>query len=283
MPQYYGWGLPIDISTHGAEIDRIICVIHVGMALLFVGWLSYLVFALVRFRRRSGHQSSAYKPPHFKLPTYVEVAVAVTEAVLLLGFSFPVVYKISKVFPPEKESLRVRVVAEQFAWNVHYPGEDGVFGKTDIHLISPVNPVGLDAADAAAKDDVVTINQLHIPVNKAVIADLASKDVIHSFALPVMRVKRDVIPGQKASVWFQAKQTGNFEIACAQLCGLGHYRMRGFFIVETQEQFDAWLKQMAPAAVAPVAAAVPAPVAAGTPSSAPAAAGTPASGGATAP
>lgn len=248
--------MPIDISTHGAEIDRLIYVIHAGMALLFAGWFLYLILALIRFRSCPGQQP-AHKLPHFKLPTYVELGVAVSEAILLVGFSFPVVYKASKVFPPESQSLRVRVVAEQFAWNIHYPGDDGVFGKTDIHLINPTSPVGLDPSDPAGKDDVVTINQLHIPVHKPVIADLSSKDVIHSFALPVMRLKRDVIPGQKASVWFEAKQTGNFEISCAQLCGLGHYRMRGFFIVEEPEKFEAWLKQMAPNPPPP-----PAPVAA---------------------
>jgi len=87
---------------------------------------------------------------------------------------------------------------------------------------------------------------LHIPVNQPVIAYLLSKDVIHSFFLPVMRVKQDMIPGQEIPIWFEANKTGDFEIACAQLCGLGHYRMRGFFIVETQDKFQVWLEKNAP-------------------------------------
>lgn len=256
MNQYYGWGLPIDISTHGAGIDRLIYVIHAFMFLLFVGWCVFLLIALIRFRHRPAHKAS-YKADHFKAPTYVEVAVAILEVILLVGFSFPIVYQTRVSLPPTSQALELRVVAEQFAWNVHYPGQDGVFGKTAPDLISATNPLGLDSTDPAAEDDITTINQLHVPVDKPVIVTLSSKDVIHSFFLPVMRVKQDVIPGQVIPVWFQARQTGNFEIACAQLCGLGHYRMRGFFIVDTQDQFNSWLSQLSPKPPAPVVPATP--------------------------
>ena len=147
------------------------------------------------------------------------------------------------LFPDDSKAVHVRIVAEQFAWNVHYPGKDGIFGKTDPKLMSASNPIGLDPSDPNGADDIATINQLHIPVNMPVLAQLTSKDVIHSFTLPVMRVKQDVIPGQSIPVWFEAKETGDFEIACAQLCGLGHYRMRGFFTVDSKEKFSAWLDE----------------------------------------
>jgi len=251
MEKYYGWGLPIDISTHGPEIDRLIYVIHIFMALLFIGWFSFLVLALFKFRARPGHRAT-YKLDHFKTPTYLEVGIALFEALLLVGFSFPLVHKVRNVFPDESQALQVRVVAEQFAWNVHYPGGDGIFGKTDIHKITPANSVGLDEKDPNAHDDIVTINQLHIPVNRPVITRLSSKDVIHSFGIPVMRIKQDVIPGQVIPVWFEAKKTGNFEIACAQLCGLGHYRMRGFFTVETEEEFTKWFVSQPPFVALPL-------------------------------
>jgi cytochrome c oxidase subunit 2 len=257
--KYYGWGLPINISAQGAPIDQLIYVLHIFMALLFVGWFIYLIYALIRFRNRPGHKA-AYKLNHFKTPTYIEVGVAIFEAVLLVGFSFPVLHQVRDAFPPADEALQVRVVAEQFAWNFHYPGADGIFGKTDIKLIDAVNPVGLDTTDPAAKDDIVAINQLHVPVNRKVIARLSSKDVIHSFGIPVMRVKRDVVPGQTASIWFEAEKAGNFEIACAQLCGLGHYRMRGFFTVESEEAFNQWLAELAPKPEPPFQAAPPAVV-----------------------
>lgn len=241
--KYYGWGLPIDISAHGWQIDRLIYIIHGLMAVLFVGWMIFIIIALVRFHQTK-HPKAEYRPHHhFVLPTYAEVAVAIAEVILLCAFAFPIFSQVRNEPPPEDQALKVRVVAEQFAWNIHYPGTDGVFGKTDVHLISPTNPLGLDSSDPAAKDDITTINQLQVPVDTPVIAQLSSKDVMHSFTLPVMRVKQDMIPGQNIRIWFEAKKAGNFEIACAQLCGLGHYRMRGFFNVKSKEEFAAWLEQ----------------------------------------
>ena len=264
MEKYYGWGLPIDVSAHGAEIDRLIYIVNVLMFVLFIGWFTFLAIAIVKFRKRPGHEA-AYKLNHFKAPTYVEITLALIEIGLLVGFSFPMLNHVKNVFPDSAQSMQVRIVAEQFAWNVHYPGPDGIFGKSDPHWMNPTNPVGLDPDDAAGKDDIVAINQLHIPVHKPVIVRLSSKDVIHSFFLPVMRVKQDVIPGQTIPIWFEAKKTGNFEIACAQLCGLGHYRMRGFFIVQKPEDFEKWQNEQlagrfpAPAPAAALATPPPAP------------------------
>lgn len=158
----------------------------------------------------------------------------------------------SDAFPAEKDATVVRVVAEQFSWNVHYPGPDGIFGRTSPDLVSPDNPLGLDRTDPYAKDDITTINQLNLPVDKPVIVKLSSKDVIHSFNLPVMRVKQDVIPGLVIPVWFTPSIVGNYEIACAQLCGLGHYRMRGYLNIQSQQDYDAWMADQEKA-IAPVA------------------------------
>jgi len=240
--KYYGWGLPIDISTHGWEIDRLIIVIHWIMILLFVGWFTFLIYSLFRFRARPGHKAE-YHTKHFKLPTILEVIVAVTEVVLLTAFSFPIWSHYTQDIPAADKSMQVRVVAEQFAWNVHYPGVDGIFGKSSPQLMNSSNPLGLDSSDPAGKDDVATVNQLHIPVGKPVVAHLSSKDVIHSFFLPVMRVKQDAIPGHTSTVWFEATRSGEFEIACAQLCGLGHYRMRGSFIVDEKDAYEKWMAE----------------------------------------
>ncbi len=240
----YGFGLPIDISAHGHQIDQLIIIIHVFMAVLFVGWLAFFIYVLVRFRQRPGKKAE-YHTKHFKAPTYLEAGIALTEIVLLFAFSIPI-WNFAKYFLPKSENaLQVRVVAEQFAWNIHYPGADGVFGKTAPTLMNASNPLGLDPDDPFSKDDITTINAMHVPTNQPVVVELTSKDVIHSFAVPVMRVKQDAIPGQKVPVWFEAKKTGNFEIACAQLCGLGHYRMRGYFISEEPQAFNAWLAQEA--------------------------------------
>ena len=138
------------------------------------------------------------------------------------------------------------MIAQQFAWNIHYPGPDGKFGTGKAELMNDAtNPLGLDPADTNGADDIVTLNQMYIPVDKNVVVKLSSKDVIHSFGVPVLRVKQDAIPGMEIPIWFKAKQTSEparpFEIACAQLCGIGHSTMRGFVNVMPQADFDAWL------------------------------------------
>jgi cytochrome c oxidase subunit 2 len=246
-------GLPPLAATHGGQIDSLLAWIHVFMLILFVGWGGFFVYTLVRFRR-SRHPVANYTGVTSPASKYSEVGVAVIEAILLFGFAIPIWAARVDRTPPESESLVVQVTAEQFAWNVRYAGPDGVFGRTDITLIDlQSNPLGLDQSDPAAKDDVTTLNQLYLPANKPIIVRLRSKDVIHSFGVPEFRVKQDAIPGFTIPVYFvpdvttaeMRTRTGNpefqYEIACAQLCGLGHYRMRGFVTVLSAEEFQNWM------------------------------------------
>ena len=236
-------GLPPNYAAHGAEIDYLIFLVHMLMLLLFVGWTTFFTIALIRFRS-SKNKKGDYAGVKSKSSKYLEIAVAVVEAALLLGFSIPIYAKRVSNFPPQDQAVTARVIAEQFAWNIHYPGPDGIFGKTSKEAFDQeTNPIGLDRSDPNAKDDVTTINQLHLPVGKPAILKLSSKDVIHCVNLPQMRIKQDTIPGMEIPVWFEPTGTGNFEIACAQLCGLGHYRMKGFLTVESQEDFDAWMQE----------------------------------------
>jgi cytochrome c oxidase subunit II len=238
-------GMPIAGSEHAGEIDQIIVLVHWVMALLFIGWGAFFLYTLVRFRA-SANPRASYHGVKGTFSKWIEGAVLVTEIVLLVFFSIPAYGERVAEFPPEHESTVVRVVAEQFAWNMHYPGPDHKFGRTDIKLVSASNPLGLDRSDADAKDDVTTINQLNLPVNRPVIVHLSSKDVIHSFGLPQMRVKQDAIPGIVHNLWFTPTTTGEWEIACSQLCGLGHYRMRGFYTIQPDADFEAFLKENAP-------------------------------------
>lgn len=235
------FNLPINASAHGQDMDMMIYLVHLLMLILFVGWAVYFVIVLWRFRRSRSPKAN-YDGLHSHSSTVIEVAVAVIELILLFGFSIPFWAKQVNAFPARTDTIEVRIVAEQFAWNVHYPGTDGVFGKTDIKFFDKqANPLGLDPADPHGKDDVATINQLNLPIGRPAIIHLTSRDVIHCFALPVMRVKQDVIPGMSIPTWFTPTKTGNWEIACAQLCGLGHYRMKGFLNIQTQEEFDSWI------------------------------------------
>jgi cytochrome c oxidase subunit 2 len=147
-----------------------------------------------------------------------------------------------------KDPYVVEVVAKQFEWLVHYPGPDGQFGAWRAELVrDSSNPLGLDKKDPAVKDDVWVRGQLHLPVDRPVVVRLRALDVIHSFTVPQFRVKQDVIPGFLGRTQFEPTKSGEFELACAELCGLGHYRMRGFITVQPQTEVDKWLSEQDPA------------------------------------
>jgi len=241
----YGYCLPADISTHGHVIDSLINWLHVFMILLFVGWGVFFVYCLIRFRKGASPTAS-YHPVKGKLSNYVEIGVIVVEAILLVGVSMPLWAQWRQDAPDAADAVKVHVLAEQFAWNVQYPGADGKFGQLSPALITSDNLLGLNPDDAAGDDDFNSINQIHVPVNKPLIVRLTSKDVIHSFKIPVMRVTQDIIPGAANTIWMTATRIGTYDIACAQLCGLGHYRMRGQLVVESEADYNAWLESMAP-------------------------------------
>ncbi|MGY8763512.1 MAG: cytochrome c oxidase subunit II [Fidelibacterota bacterium] len=253
-------GLPINMSVQGAAIDEINAIVHWLMLVLFVGWGSFFIVSLVKFRA-SKNAKADYIGVKSHLSSLLEAVVAVIEIVILFGFGFPIWAARVTDVPSTYESVHLRVVAQQFAWNFHYPGPDGKFGKTRANLVDEQeNPVGLDRSSDNASDDFYTVNQLHVPVNKKIRIDLTSLDVIHSFSLPELRVKQDIIPGMVIPVHFTATMTSDeflkttigskregksLEVSCAQLCGLGHYRMRGFFTVHDDDGYQAWLDEQA--------------------------------------
>jgi len=247
-------GMPAAASAHAGDIDQMIVLVHWLMLVLFVGWGAFFLFALFRFRR-SANPVASYTGAKGKVAKSTEVAVALIEVLLLVFYAIPAWAKRVTNFPAGSDAVIVRVVAEQFAWNVQYPGADGKFGRTDVNLVSADNPLGLDRKDPDAKDDITTINQLNVPVGRPVLVHLSSKDVIHSFGLYEMRIKQDAVPGFEMPVWFvptvtttemRAKlknPTFDYEITCSQLCGLGHYRMRGFITVQSDAEYAAWMAE----------------------------------------
>jgi cytochrome c oxidase subunit 2 len=235
-------GLPVAASTHAGEIDNMISLVHWLMLVLFVGWGIYFVYVLFRFRKGANPRAS-YEGAHGTLSKGIEIAVVVVEAVLLVFYAIPAWAKRVSQFPADNQAIVVRVIGEQFAWNVHYHGPDGKFGRTRPELVTADNPIGLDRTDPDAKDDVTTINQLNLPVDRPVLVHLMSKDVIHSFGLYEMRVKQDAIPGMSIPVWFIPNRIGEYEITCSQLCGLGHFRMRGYVTIQNQADFTKWFDE----------------------------------------
>jgi cytochrome c oxidase subunit 2 len=136
-------------------------------------------------------------------------------------------------------------MGKQFEWQVIYPGADGRFGRCDVNRVAADNPTGIDRSDEAAKDDIVSTNVLTLPVDRPILVHLSSQDVIHSFGLPEMRVKQDAVPGLSIPVWFIPNKVGEYEIACSQLCGLGHYRMKGFLNIKSDADYRAFLAEEA--------------------------------------
>jgi cytochrome c oxidase subunit 2 len=232
---------PTLASVHGASIDSLFGVVLVVSGIAFVVVQGMLGFFIARYGQ-NGTERAAYWHDNPRAEAFLLIGTAVILTVLV--FMGQRVWASFYFTDAPADSLVVQVTGEQFSWNFHYAGPDGVFGRTDNSLITAANNVGLDANDAAAKDDVVTSNQMHMIVNRAVKIRLRSKDVIHSFFLPNLRVKQDAVPGMGIEVWFMPNRAGQYEIACAELCGLGHYRMKGALTIdESQQKFDDWYKE----------------------------------------
>ena len=237
-------GQPPNASEHGYQIDHILEFCHWFMGALFLGWSAYFIYVLIRFRKRR-HPTADYQGVKSGISTHLEFSVVLIEAVLLIGFAIPLWAKRVNQFPETKDVILVHAIGQQFNWNFHLPGPDGQFGRRDVHLVTNSNPLGLDYNDSASKDDIVTMNELHVPVNRPVIIELSSKDVIHNFALVHMRIAQDAIPGSLIPMWFKPIKTGTYEIICGQLCGLGHYGMKGTLVVDSPADYQAWLKERA--------------------------------------
>ena len=234
--------MPVAASAHAGELDTITLLVHFLMAALLIGWGTFFAFTLIRFRR-SRQPRADHIGVRGRTSTWVEAAVVLAELLLLVGFSIPAWATRVRDIPRDDSALVVRVVAEQFAWNVHYPGRDRRFGRTLPSLVSAENPIGLDSSSAGAADDIVTANDLVVPLGRPVVVQLSAKDVIHSFGVPAMRVKQDAIPGIPTTVWFTPTRLGAFDVACSQLCGVGHYRMRAVVRVLSDVGFEAWLNR----------------------------------------
>jgi cytochrome c oxidase subunit 2 len=238
----FGW-FPETISEFGPAIDaqfmRTLVVVGVAFVLSQVG-LGYYVW---RYRgTRSGeavytHGSTTVEIMMMALTTVVFVTLAV------LGQR---VWAQLHLTAAPSDAIQIEVTGQQFVWNIRYPGADGRFGRTDPKLMNDqTNPVGVDTKDAASQDDVVSVNRMAIPVNRPIQVILRSKDVTHSFFVPALRFKQDTVPGLAIPVHFKALKTGEYEIACAELCGLGHHKMKGYLMVMSDDDYAAWLKDRA--------------------------------------
>jgi cytochrome c oxidase subunit II len=233
--------LPTLASEHGRHVDDLIVYVHALMAVLFVGWFAYFLYALVRFRR-SRNPKADYVGVKGHFSNWIEGGVALIEAILLLGFAVPLWAKVVTRPPSEKDATVINVIGRQFNWNGHYAGVDGKIGQPSPARSTGSDPFGLDRkGDANAKDDVVVQGNFVVPVNKDVLLNITSLDVIHSFAVRSMRVCQDAVPGLRISTWFKPVKEGDYKVTCAQLCGNSHYGMFATLKVVSQADYDKWL------------------------------------------
>ncbi|MBI5648651.1 MAG: cytochrome c oxidase subunit II [Ignavibacteriae bacterium] len=232
--------LPENISTFGEGVDHLFALIYyITVGIFVLVNIVYVVF-IVKYRRRR-KTDRAYHHHGNNLLEFAWTALPFGLFLFLAFYSDGIWRDIKYASHTPNPDLEVEVMGQTYMWHFRYPGSDGIFGHREQKFISATNPFGIDAADPNGKDDIVAINRLTIPVNKTVLVHLSSMDVIHSFFLPNMRVKQDAIPGQWVNVWFNGAKTGEYEIACAELCGSGHYLMRGVLDIKAQSAFDTWM------------------------------------------
>jgi cytochrome c oxidase subunit 2 len=211
------------LKSDRIAIDHALAITLVVTGLVFI--VTNLLLAWFGYAYQDGPGAKA---AYWHDSPRLEMTWTLVTAGILAVFLFNALSLWAKVTaPPPADAVLIEVTGQQFAWNVRYPGKDGVLGKTDHLQASQDNPIGLVKDDPAAKDDLLLLNQMYLPKDRPVRVQVRSMDVIHSFFLPNFRVKQDAMPGMTIDIWFTPTEVGDFEIACAEHCGLGHYRMRG--------------------------------------------------------
>jgi cytochrome c oxidase subunit 2 len=217
-------GRPTDVSKDGHLSDTLFDITTLFVSLLFIIMVGIIVTTLLKHREgHSAHYEHGIGRSHLILTAIVSSLIFFIVDGNLLAESFYSIHTAYWNFPTaEQKPLVLEVMAQQWVWNIRYPGPDGKFNT---------------------EDDVVTLNEMHVPVNRPVMIKLRSKDVIHSFYLPNFRIKQDAMPGTTTKMWFEAKEAGTYDIGCAQHCGVNHYKMRGDLVVESDKDFDDWYKE----------------------------------------
>jgi len=238
------WWLPHGVAAAAPWIDHQFALTFAVMGVVFVTAQVALGFLVWKYRDRPSAGPVSYSHGN----TTMELAWTTLTAILFVGLNLmgSSVWANERFAPAKPGSVPVEVTGMQFAWYFRYPGPDGKYGPTNPKLMDPSAgneaAIGLDASDPASKDDVVT-GTMFLPVNREVDLTLRAVDVIHSFFVPSFRFKQDAVPGLAIHMHFTPTETGDYEIACAELCGLGHYKMHGMVKVVSQEDFDKWLAQ----------------------------------------
>ncbi|QFU25082.1 c-type cytochrome [Shewanella eurypsychrophilus] len=229
------WFTPI--ASNWTAIDDTISITFWITGIVFILVNAFLAFCVFRFRFKKNHRAD-YEPENKKLEVWLTVITTIGVAAMLapglvVWGQFVTVPENAKIF---------EVVGQQWHWSYRLPGKDGVLGQSAVELISETNPFGLNPDDLNAHDDIlIPSNVMHIVIDQPVKVMLRSKDVLHNFAVPQFRVKMDLVPGIETFLWFTPTRLGRFEMLCEELCGMAHYTMRGQIVVDTAQDYQAWL------------------------------------------
>jgi cytochrome c oxidase subunit 2 len=227
------------LESNWGSIDTALNVTMWVCGIFFVALNAFLAFSIFRFRHRRGHRAH-YNPESVALERRLTVWTGVGIAALLA----PGLIAWKQFVTVPKDAAVVEAVGQQWQWSFRFPGKDGVLGTVNSRLISPDNPFGLDPKDPFGRDDIlVEGNEVHLPLGRPIKVVLRSKDVLHDFFVPQIRSKMDLVPGMVTYFWFTPTRTGKFEILCAELCGVGHYTMRGALIIDKAPAFQTWLSE----------------------------------------
>jgi cytochrome c oxidase subunit 2 len=217
---------PKDVSLDGYRIDNVIQYTDMVVTIYFGIVVLAMLYFIIKYRSRPGHKAVYDKgdtKKHMSITIMMGLLVFLSIDVVIEGMSFNDLKEAFWKFPKGDKVVKIEIMPQQFAWNFRYNGTDGKFATDD--------------------DLIPAQNHMHIPVNTPIVIQIAPYDVIHSFFIPNFRVKIDATPGMINTMWFQATETGKFEIACAELCGNSHYRMKGYLTVESEEEFNNWLQK----------------------------------------
>ena len=231
------WLTPI--ASNWDFIDTTFIITFWVTGAVFVAVMLFMSYCVYRYRYQEGRRAD-YEPENKKLEWWLTGLTTVGVVIMLA----PGLVAWSDFVTPPEDVSEFEVVGQQWQWTYRFPGKDGILGTTDIANINDDNPFGLNPDDPNGQDDVlIDDSEVHLPLNKPVKVLLRALDVLHDFAVPQFRAKMDMIPGSVTSFWLTPIRTGTFDVLCFELCGVGHYAMRGTVVVEEESAFQAWLQE----------------------------------------
>lgn len=229
------WWTPI--ASNWSYIDHTLVITFWITGTVFAAVVLFMAYCVFRFRHREG-ASADYEPENKRLESWLTIVTALGVAAMLT----PGLFVWADFVTVPDEATEVEVVAQQWQWSYRLPGADGRLGLADNRLIGPENPLGVVPDDPNGADDVIVeAADLHLPVDRPVKMVLRSIDVLHDFYVPQFRAKMDMVPGMVTYFWLTPVEIGEFEVLCAELCGVGHAFMRGLVQVESEADYEIWL------------------------------------------